>query len=252
MTLALTILRSATIPLLLFTTACGSSTSTPWADGTAVIRGSDGDVREIPWSEVECLPIEGGGCLNPDEACGGKGAADVYVDAAGNVVEVICYPPGGDETTVVALEPDAAIGNGDIVVVSGTAQAPAYSGDLDLTTNNNTLYGDDPGTSIIAGNVEVNGNNTLVSGVTVTGNLRVVLNDTQLTNCVIRGNLIIEGNNTKAAGCIVDGNIEITGQNTELTNNVVDGNIENAGQNTVCTGNYRGFNPETGETLTCE
>jgi hypothetical protein len=222
---------------LLGIVACGGSTSTPWKSDSATVRGPDGQVDERAIDTSEC---------------GGKGAADVYVDANGKVLDTICYPPAGGDgvVTTVSGNTDTApvIGNGDVVVLDGQ---PALSGDLTLDGNNVTLWGDDPATSVLDGNLDVTKNNVLVSGVTITGNVLVTFNDAQFSNCVIEGNLTLEGNNAKVAGCVVKGNIEVRGNNNALTANSVRGNIEDAGQNTVCEDNYRGESLATGEALTC-
>lgn len=237
----------------LFATACGGQTETPWEPDTARVVSPDGTEEAVPWSD-DCVEVESGECIPVAEYCGEGNTADVYLDEEGNVVETVCYPTG-EETPVVDLVTDGEIPqneNGAILVVSGDADSPAYEGDLSLDSNRLTLYGDDPASAVIDGNVTVDGNNALISGVTVTGNLRVVLNDAQISGCVVEGNLIIEGNNTVVVGCHVNGNIEVAGQNTRLSLNSVDGNIENSGNGTECVDNYRGDSLETGEALTCE
>ncbi|HSC89636.1 MAG TPA: hypothetical protein VLC09_20275 [Polyangiaceae bacterium] len=247
-------------PLLLSTvllTACGGKTQVPWDSDSATVRGADGEVDEVPWGDGDCLELEGGACVDPDDECGGKAAADVYVNEAGEVVEVVCYPPNAGEKDVIDVsgltdEETPAIDNNAVVVFDGDATAPAFEGNLEVETNNVVLYGDDPATAVIDGDVTLNGNNALVTGVTVTGNVQVYFNNAQFSNCVIEGNLVLEGNNAVVAGCHVLGNIVVKGQNNRLTLNRVDGNIENEGGNTECVDNYSGETLATGELLACE
>lgn len=236
-----------------FALGCGGETETPWEPDTARVINSDGTTEELGWSD-DCVEIESGECIPVAEYCGDGNAADVYLDADGNVIETVCYPTG-EETPVVDLVTDGEIPqneNGAILVVSGDADSPAYEGDLSLDSNKLTLYGEDPATAVIDGNLKVDGNNALISGVTITGNLVVAKNDATISGCVVEGNLVIDGNNTVVVGCHVKGNIEVHGQNTSLSLNSVDGNIEDGGSGTECTDNYRGDSLETGEALACE
>lgn len=218
--------------------SCGADDgSFVWEPDAVIFHQPDG-TRTESHIEGECAEFRGEVCFDPTEECGSRGAADVFVDDEGQVLEVICFPrvEEGNANVVVASDgsAEAEPGNNDILVLEGGAEAPAYSGDLDLDSNNVTVWGEDPATSVLEGDLNINGNNSLISGVTITGDVLVSFNDARFSNCVIEGDLTIEGNNAKVAGCRIQGDVVVLGNNTELTLIEVEGSFEDGGKNTAC------------------
>lgn len=229
--------------------ACGSDDGGfVWEPDTVVFHQPDGSRTEAH-IEGECAEFDGDLCFDPSEECGSRGAAEVYVDDEGQVLEVICFPSvdEGNANVVVASggTAEAEPGNNDILVLEGDADAPAYSGDLDLEPNNVTIWGDDPATSVLDGDLTINGNNTLVSGVTITGDVVIAFNEARFSNCVIEGDLTITGNGAKVAGCLVRGDVVVVGNNSELTLLEVEGSFEDGGMNTECVDSQRLINGDT-------
>jgi hypothetical protein len=246
--------RSSTTLIALFVAACGSSASagnTPWKGNTANIVNSDGTVLES--TAGSCVKLASGECVDTSAECGAGSSADVFLGADGEVASVVCYPKEGVTGTLdgaTSLPADAK--NNEFLVLEGNGNDPAFVGNLELSGNNNTLYGEDPAEAVLDGNLLVSTNNVLVSGITITGNVEVPANESRLSRCVIEGDLVITGNNTIVAGCRVMGNIIVKGNNTELTANRVDGSIEiKEASGTDCVDNYRGESLESGEVLSC-
>lgn len=226
---------------------------TPWNPQVATVRDAEGNVVEQSWDEDDCLALEGRECLSAEDACGGKAAAEVYLDENGEVAEVVCLPK---ETPQEILLLDGGevpdIGNGTAVVIEGDEMNPAVEGDLDFTTNNVVIWGEDPATSVIDGGMIIDGNNALVSGVTLKGDVVINFNNASMSNCIIEGDLTLNGNDSQIVGCRISGNVVITGNNNELTLNSLAGTVENTGQNTVCTDNYVGDSLSEGEPVDCD
>lgn len=223
------------LPLLLL--GCGGKT-TPWEPEAATVHDADGQIENRSLEDAEC---------------GGLGAADVYLDRDGNIVDVVCYPPASEVGTTRTLtgselDGDFVVDNKDIIVLDGE---PALTGDLEIDGNNVILWGDDPATSILDGNLAITKNNALVAGITITGDVHVTFNNAQFTNCVIEGQLILDGNNAKVAGCRIEGNVIINGNNNVLGSNVLLGGVSVVGENTVCRENYSGPGFGEGELVGC-
>lgn len=253
---------------------CGSdttrSTGFPWDDGRVRVVGADGEVTEVarPRGD-ECLVIKGGeefadveNCVKPQDECEGR-AADLLVDAKGNVLDILCYP-AAETITVSELEAnngDVAQNQNNSVIVLNSDPAVDFTGDLAIDANNVILYGDDPATSVLDGNLGIDGNNAVVRGVRVTGDVTVTKNGATFFHCVIEGNLTINGNNTVIAGCDVLGSVTITGNNTKLVGNHLVQAPEVAGKNTHCEGNLEAKDAnddgaieasELGQALSCD
>lgn len=225
----------ALLPLLL--AACGGSDSasdTPWEAETVTYRAPDGTETEVAIGDG-CGDLGDKACSDIQDECGDRGAADVFVDEDGEVLEVICFPAAGETDAVIVLSGEGApptVDNKDVIVLEGDEDTPAVVGDLELDSNNVTLYGDDPATSILDGNLDISKNNALVSGVTITGDVHITFNNAVLSNCVIEGNLTLEGNNAKIAGCRIEEDVNIIGNNNELTSSEILGEFTDDGQNT--------------------
>lgn len=223
-------------------TGCGAETteaptSTPYRAGEATVIGQE------PGGET----VEIGECANCGEVereCGNGAAADVILDASGNVVDVLCYRR---DVEIDIVSPDTTgsveAGNNTVLVLDGEDDGVDVDGDVVISGNNAVVWGDGPDTSVISGTVDIEKNNAIVRGVRIQEDVTIEKNNTSLAFCVIEGDLVITGNNTTVAECTVFGQVRITGLNTVLVENDFAATDEVAGYNLVCNGN-RHFDDE--------
>jgi hypothetical protein len=175
-----------------------------------------------------------------DEACGEGAAADIILDADGNVVDVICYERDVEVEAVDIDEVESAeAGNNTVLVIDGEADGVDVEGDVLISGNNAVVYGDGPDVSVIGGTLDVDKNNAIVRGVRILEDVEITKNDMQLAFCVIEGNLTITGNNTTLAECVVYGEVRIVGLNTVLVQNRFEGTDRIEGFNLTCNDNFR-------------
>ncbi len=218
----------------------------PWDEGHVQVVGADGEVSQVALPQGdECLVVKVGEefaetetCAKPQQECEGR-AADVLVDAKGNVLDILCYP-ATETTTVSELEASngkVAQNQNNSVIVLNSDPAVDFVGDLAVDANNVILYGDDPATSVVDGSLGIDGNNAVVRGVRITGDVTITKNNATFFHCVIEGNLTINANNTVVAGCDVFGTVTITGGNTKLVGNHFVQAPQIKGQNTHCEAN---------------
>jgi hypothetical protein len=178
-------------------------------------------------------------CEAAVDDCGNDGAADVIVDADGEVLDVICYGQDVNVDNVAVDETgNVSAGNNTVLVLDGEDDGIDVEGDLTIDGNNAVIYGDGPDVSVISGTVLVEKNNAVIRGVRIQEDVEITKNNTKLLFCVIEGNLTITGNNTTVAECEVYGNVTITGLNTVLVRNYFEGVVSVSGDNLSCSDNY--------------
>jgi hypothetical protein len=225
---------------------CGGSSElgfpTPYRPGSATVAGDKNDVNDV--SEPDPSLTDGChdvGCEATRDKCGPNGAADVILDASGNVVDVVCY---GQDMNVVQV-PANQVPNYDtpsnnaVLVIDGANDGLDVSGNVVIDRNNAVVYGAGPETSVIGGTVAIEKNNAKIRGVRIQGDVTIDKNNTKLLYCVIEGNLTITGNNTTVAECDVYGAVSISGLNTVLVSDRFAGIDSIPGQNLTCNNNFR-------------
>jgi hypothetical protein len=177
-------------------------------------------------------------CREVIERCGEDAYADVVVDAAGNVLDVLCFR-GNVEVREIGLEAvaTASAGNNTVLALDGADDGADVTGDVVLTGNNAVIYGRGADVSEIGGDLAIDKNNAIVRGVTIVGDVRIEKNNAQLSFTEIHGDLTIEGNNTTLAECVVHGQVIINGVNTVLVQNRFFSESALSGKNLECNGN---------------
>ncbi|AKU94420.1 hypothetical protein AKJ09_01084 [Labilithrix luteola] len=227
--------------------ACGGSdgpssgnlspyTSEP--DKTVVIGDGKGGTAYVTPGGADCIHLDSGECVKPQDKCKEGQRADVIVDSKGKVLTVVCYPASSTPTPVDSQgNVDLGKDNKGVVSVGGADGGGGIAGDVSSSGNNVTIYGQGPAVSVIGGSVDADGNNFAMRGVTVKQNVTIVGNNATLVLCAIDGDLHIEGNNSVVAECAVGGSLTIRGNNSTLVGNHVAKTIDVAGQNTACDGN---------------
>jgi len=255
--------RTAQLSVVLVFTiaACSSSESSPYPYGpneTRVIGATDDSsgASEDPGetglagvtpvltsstsSSKLCLG-DGKDCVTPEDKCGKDGTADVIVDAAGNVLSIVCYPSKNYELVDLGGGPveNPKLGNNVVAVLDGDDDGADVDGRLTIEGNNVIVYGAGPGSSVIGGDLEVLKNNAIVRGVRIEGDAVIRKNNFSLVYCVIEGDLIVSGNNASIALCEVWGKIIIEGNNTVLVSNLIAGDQRVDGVNLRCNDNHR-------------
>jgi hypothetical protein len=214
-------------------TATGESVATPYDPGQATLVGAEKGGEDLELSEA-CAEYDCGGEL---DQCGDRAAADVIVDANGEVVDVICYKQDVSVDAVPLDQTESAeAGNNTVLVLDDEDDGVDVEGDVTISGNNAVLYGEGPDVSVIGGTIEIEKNNAIVRGVRVQEDVTITKNNTQMAFCVIEGDLTISGNNTTVAECTVFGKVTITGLNTVFVQNQF-AQVDFTAQNLICNGN---------------
>lgn len=222
-------------------TACDGggarSHEVPWRHDRTHVIDADGNVTELGAVFGEdCLDLENGLCIRPQDECDGR-AADVVLDARGELLQVVCYP---DEEILTVDQIEAQDGNVEqnqnnaVIVLDDIADGADIEGDLSVDANNVVIYGDSPERALIEGDVAVDGNNIIVRGVHIRGAVEIRANNAVFLHCVIEGDVRITGNNAVLSACDVLGDVEILGNNARVSGNRVTGALSDGGMNTTC------------------
>lgn len=257
--------RATTLLVLaIFAANCGSDdTSNQWRitegkgdtvaygdDSTVIITDATSDEVIVSGTGDGCADISKDVCIDPNqvkqEECGDANAQADIIVVDGQIVEVICYPPNDEGTPIEEIAVDAD-GNaevpqnesGTVVIFPESTNGESIPGDINLTAERVSLFGNGPENTILEGNLTFSSNNAQVRGVTVQGNVVMdgVSNNTSLTFCSVHGNLEIKANGATVANCTVFGNVVVTGNNTKLINIGVQGNWE-VNSYELCSGCY--------------
>lgn len=234
------------LTLVLALTACGgadapeSQASGPWGDDITVISPDGTELDYAAPKGDGCISGEGPECITATPECGAGVPADVIIDNEGKVIDVVCYPTEG-VLTAEQIESQQGIvaqnQNGAVLVLGDVADGVDFTGNLDVDANRFVIYGSGPDVSVVSGDLNVEGNNSIVRGIRVQGDLNIMLNDSALVFCVVEGDVHITGNNTHLSGCDIFGSVQIEGNNNVLNGNRIHGNLENRGKNTECANN---------------
>lgn len=204
---------------------------------TVVVGDGKGGVGYVTPVGDGCIQI-GAECARPQEKCRANERADVVVDDRGKVVAVVCYP-GENAPPTIDSNGNVALGkeNKGVVALDGLDDGVDIAGDVTSSGNKVTIYGEGPAVSVIGGNVDADGNNFSMRGVTVKRSVTISGNNASLVLCAIEGDLRIEGNNAVVAECTVFGGIHVKGNNAVIVGNRVGGALTIEGRNESCRGN---------------
>lgn len=246
----------------------GSQTETadshPYKPGeTSVIGQGDTPKEYTNPTGAGCLKDEKGACVDLGKECAPTDKVDVVVDKNGQVVDVICYPTGSAPVSSAEEKPPTGrtYANNEVVVLDDKDDGADVEGNVDVDSNNVTIWGNGPEVSVIDGNVTVSKNNGVVRGVRIKGNVTLSGNNASLLLCVVEGDVTITGNNNVLASCDVYGKVIISGQNDAVVSNRIAGDVSNKGSGLICSENLvlidkdgdKVFDPgEAGAALTCE
>lgn len=240
----------------------GDGGSTDFGDDSIVIvrpGAADDDVVIISGDGEGCVELDDGSCVDPaeakDEYCGEDAAqADIILNDEGEVIDVICYPPNDDGTDIEEVQRDDE-GNAEVPQTQGGAvitfnedtDGEPIEGDVTLTAENVSLFGNGVDTTIIDGNLTYSSNNAQARGITVTGDVTfdLVSNQSNLAFCKIEGNLTVRANEVTVANCQVFGDVLVSGNGGKLVNIGVQGGWD-VNPGTYCDGCYS-FSDENGD-----
>ena len=169
-------------------------------------------------------------------------------DKQGVVVSVICYPVSGGPVSSADDKPPSGrtFANGETVVVGDGTDV---SGDVDVDSNNVTVWGDSPATSVIDGNLTISKNDGIVRGVRIKGDVTINGNNAAVLLSVIEGNVTINGNNNVIASCDVYGTITFSGKNGAIVSNRVVGGISAGESKAGCHDNIALTDPDNDKTF---
>lgn len=217
----------------------GRKAALPWSGQRTQVVDAKGEITEVAPS-AECVQVEDA-CYEPEEKCG-KEAADIVLGSDGQLLDYVCYP--GEETLSVeeveSRDGNIAQNQNDAVILLDALDDGAdIEGNVAIDANNVVLYGEDPKAAVVSGDLELDGNNILVRGVTIEGDADVKANNVTLALCVIEGDVVLSGNNTQLLGCEVWGNVTVSGMNAKLLGNRVVGTLTVSGMNAECEDNRK-------------
>lgn len=205
----------------------------PYDEGATVVVTKDG-AEVLPSNCAPSLPS----CISEADAAalcpGGKGPADVVVKD-GKVVVAVCYPDLGDGSQTISPNGLAGVKtNGGVITFDPTGNGKDYDGDLTVSGNKNTVYGNGADVTVIRGNAVFNGNNNRLRGATVTGDVSFEGNNVSIVLAVVEKNLVIRGNNAVIADVVVLGDLTVEGNNHVLMRVFVAGKVNVKGKNNQC------------------
>ena len=195
--------------------------ATTGAGGVAVLAPVEPGTRTVSFGSTSelSLTISSGDLREVAVAVDGSGAAQmanvVYGFEGQTVVEIT---PG---MTVADVNEELAKSNQIVLLRGGT-----YTGDLEFSGSNVTLFGEGAG----GGNVTINGNVT-VSG---SGN--------RLRGTRVTGELFVPGSDSGISFSSVTGAVHVDGSDAVLLNNAFCGDVTIDGSGTIALGN-RGMAP---------
>ena len=101
-------------------------------------------------------------------------------------------------------------------------RAGTYTGDLQFSGSDVTLFGEGPqgGSVTLNGNVTVNGSRNRIRGARITGNLTAPGSDFGMSFSQVEGALDLSGSNGTLLNNVFDGAVSISGSGTRLLGNV--------------------------------
>jgi hypothetical protein len=120
------------------------------------------------------------------------------------------------------------------VVILGDAH---LAGNLTVEGNRGVIYGDSPAETVIDGDLELRGNESIVRGLTVTGDVEFDGNTAELYYCVILGDVVLKGNENFVSNCTIFGSVRSSGNEDRVVNNLVQGEITFSGDPEECQAN---------------
>lgn len=248
--------RYAPLGLALMLAACGPDepASSGWTISEAPGDETDygeGDVVVLPGATGEengsyvitgdgedaCVQIDDQTCVALDDAkdqyCDDEDAqADIILDEAGEVVEVVCYPPESSGVPVeeVAVNEDGVVqvpqdANGAVITFAEATDGEPIEGDVRLDAERTTIFGNGVEETIIDGDLTLASNNSRVRGVAITGDVMVAgnSNNAAITFCKISGSLEVTSNGFSLVNTIVFGDVTVSGNEARLVNVGVQG-----------------------------
>ena len=218
---------------LLVASACsGDGGEAPrYTEDQTVVSGAESGVFDTPDGD-ECIELESGACISPQDECGDDGTAQVIVDGSGDVLRIRCVDQESD--IIYADEDGFPTEDGGFVVLD---QGLVVDHDVSLEGSDTVIVADGEEGATIEGSVEVGGDNNLISGVRITGDLNLTGAAATAVDCIVEGDVTIPGNGGILANCTVFGSIKITGNAARLTFNSVQGGVDSSAMTLECDGN---------------
>ncbi len=224
-----------TLLITLFCAGCGGDNGRNgeeprYTDDQTVISGAESGVYDTPDGD-DCIELESGACISPQDECGDDGTAQVVVDGAGNVLRTRCIE---HESDILYADEDGIPADDDAFVVID--EGLTVDGDITFEGNGTVVVADGEGATI-DGDVTVGGDQNLISGVRITGDLHLTGSGATAVDCIVEGNVRIPGNGGILANCVVFGSIDITGNSARLVFNDIQGEVSSSAMTLECDGN---------------
>ena len=233
------LLRSAALLLLLGSVACSSPKAEPvlpYPVGQAMVFGTPQGGVMTPLAPGCDSDV----CLAVQERCGGDAYAEVIMPAAGNVLDVMCYP-GHLDVREIELGPFDRIGeeSGTVFVFDDQDDGADMLGEVVVTGDDDVLYGAGAAVSVLGEGLRIDGERVVVRGLTIRGDVVIDKNDAKLSLVQIDGDLTINGNGVRLSESIVYGSTHLVGSDVVLSRNVLEGVRQLSATNLECHQNQR-------------
>ena len=225
--------------LLLALCACSSSSREqvlPYPVGQAMVFGAPEGGATMTIDAV-CADET---CQAVLDECGVSAYAEVVLDTQGNVLDVMCYPADVDLREIGAA-PFETIGeeSGTVFVFDALEDGADVLGDVRVTGDDDVLYGAGAEVSVLAGDLHIDGERTVLRGLTIRGDVTIDKNDAKLSLVQINGDLTINGNGVTLSESVVHGDVLVVGSHAVLARNLLEGVGSLTGTNLACSLNQR-------------
>lgn len=226
-------------PFVLWLAGCASDgprSGLPYPIDTTVIIRPDGTTASMRTPNgSDCIDLASG-CVSPQTLCMSELArVDLVVDANENLIEYVCYPIEDNGSVIVATDANTVANSPGAVVV--IPDQTVISGNVDLNGANTVVYGEVGESAIIDGDVRLSGQDTIARGVRITGDLELFGGGTAALFVIVEGNVIVTGNNAVLANSVVFGNVMYSGSGFDFVGNAVQNGLNATAPLATCADN---------------
>ena len=213
---------------------CSSSHTdpvTPFPLGEAMVYGGDGG--GVP---LEVTPsCQSDACIAVLERCGREAYAEVMLDRAGAIADVVCYR--GD-LRILELETSPIIGLDDepdsVIVFDAIDDGPDVYGNATLDADNVVLYGAGAAVSMVGGTLGIEGSSAAVRGLKIAGDVTIDRNGAKLSLVESEGELCINADDVTVTASVVRGRVHVSGSRAVLVRNLIGDGRELLGTTLKC------------------
>jgi len=168
-------------------------------------------------------------------SCGEHAYAEVMLDRAGTIADVVCYR---DDLRVQELGTSPVIGLDDepdtLFIFDAVDDGPDLYGDTTLSQDNVWLFGNGARVSVLSGGLAIEGESATVRGIRIAGDVTIDRDGANLSLVEIQGELVINADDVTLAESLVRGRVRVNGSRTLLVRNLLGDGSELSGEGLKC------------------